>query len=314
VRSLLALFVLGAAIGSLGCTRHHGATGVSVDPALGSLVPADTKALGAVDVDKLKASDFYKRHRNELKIPMLDTMAERTGFDPRRDISELLVAWNGKEFAGLARGRFDPNALKSNSGMAKESARYRNYTLFEDDHRGLALLKHNVAVAGPVAMVRREIDLAENGDGGVPGELEERLAVIPKGDQVWVASRGGLAFSEVPMRSDIESALSNIVSYISATSFGIGFDSGTHVNAEIICVSTEGAERVRDALRGGIGLARLTTRDNEMELLRAYDAIQVSQDQQTVRVKADISGELTDKLLAYLPHVSSRAGEVLRER
>ncbi len=116
------------------------------------------------------------------------------------------------------------------------------------------------------------------------------------------------------MRSDIASALSNITGFISATSFGLGFDTGAHMQAEIVCISEQGAERVRDALRGGIGLARLATKDNESDLLQAYDAIQVSQDGETVRVRADLAANLTDKLLTYLPSLRNRAGQMLQQR
>jgi hypothetical protein len=297
-----------------GC-RNPAATGVSVNPAFRSLIAPDTKALASVNLDKLKASLFYKRHQSELDFPFLDAMSERIGLDPRRDLSDILIAWNGKEPAVMARGSFDKDTLSPKLvSLGMRRTKYKSYTLFGDERGALAFAKHGVAVGGPAETVRTELDLASNGNGGVPGELQPRLASVPRGDQIWAVSRGGLAFAETPMRSDIESALSNIVGYINATSFGIGFDSGTHVAAEIICVSDQGAQRVRDALRGSIGLARLATGDNEWDMLKLYDSIQVSQDQQTVRIRADLSAELTDKVLTRLPQIRNRAGELLRER
>ncbi len=268
-----------------------------------------------MNVDKLKASPFYQHHRNDLNAPLLDAMSERIGLDPRRDISDLLIAWNGKDVVAIGRGDFNLGALESKlPSLGMRPARYRNYTIFGADREALAFLKHGIAVAGPAETVRSEIDLENNGGGGVPDELRTRLAAIPKTDQVWAVSRGGLALDRMALRSDLDSALSNIIGYVSATSLGIGLDSGTHLQAEIVCVSNEGAQRVRDALRGGIGLARLTTRDEESDLLKLYDAIQVAQDQQTVHIRADVSGELTDKLLAYLPQIRNRADQMLRAR
>jgi len=311
VRYFLAVLLITAAL--LASCAKRGATGVSVNSAFRRLVPPDTKALAAVDVDKLKASPFYQRHQKELNFPMLDAMSERVGMDPRRDISDLLVAWNGSRAVVLARGRLNRETLESKlRSLGTQPTRYKNYTLFGEDRETLTFSKHGVAIAGPAEAVRSEIDLENNGGGGVPDEIQARLATVPKGDQVWAVSRGGLAFTEIPMRSDIDSALSNIISYVNATSLGIGFDTGTHLQAEIVCVSNEGAQRVRDALRGGIGLARLTTRDDESGLLKLYDAIQVTQDQQTIHVKADLSGELTDRLLAYLPQIRNRADQLLQ--
>lgn len=297
-----------------GCTRP-GATGVSVNSSFRPLIPPDAKALAEVDIDSLKRSGFYQRHQDQLNFPLLNAMSERVGMDPRRDLSDLLVVWTGARVIAMTRGHFDRQAVESKlPSLGTHPMRYKNYTLFGEQQYALAFLKHGVAVAAPLQTLRSEIDLESNSAGGVPDELQSRLAIVPKGDQIWAVSRGGIALAEVPMRSDIESALANIVGYVDATTLGIGFDTGTHLNAEIVCVSNQGAQRIHDALRGGIGLARLTTRDNELDLLRLYDSIQVSRDRQTIRVKADLSAELTDKLLAHLPQITNRAGQALRER
>lgn len=297
-------------IAALAACSRPGATGVSVPSAFRPLIPPDTKALAGVDLDKLKASAFYQRHQSQLNFPMLDAMSERVGLDPRRDISDLLIVWNGKDVLALARGGFNVSTIEAKlPSIGARPTSYKGFTLFEEDRDVLAFLKHGVAVAGRPQLVKSEIDLA---NGGVPDELQTRLATIPKTDQIWLASRGGLAIDELSLRSDYESLLSNIAGYINATSLGLGFDTGTHLQAEIVCVSKEGAQRVHDALRGGIGLARLTTRDGQSDLLKLYDAVQVSQDQQTVHIKADVSAELTDKLLDYLPSIRNRADQVLQ--
>lgn len=296
------------------CTKP-GATGVSVDSAFRSFIPPDTKALASADLDRFKQSGFYQRHRDQLNIPLLDAMSERTGLDPRRDISNLLIVWNGREPAILARGHFSAKTLEPRfASLGMQRVRYKNYTLFGDNGNALAFGKHDVAVAGRSAAVRSELDVAASRAGGVPDDLLPLLAMIPKADQFWIVNQGQLPTAEMHLSPDIDSALSNIIDYIGATTIGLGFDAGTHVAAQFICVSDEGAKRVRDALRGGIGLARLTTRDNELDMLRLWDSIQVSQDQQTIRVNADLSASLTDKLLGNLQELRGRAGQALRER
>jgi hypothetical protein len=311
VRYLLAVVLIAVLIGA--CAKP-GATGVSIDSAFRSLIPPDTKALAAADIDKLKASALYQRHQSQLNLPLLDAMSERIGLDPRRDISSLLIAWNGKDAVAMARGGFNLGALQSKlPSLGARPMRYKSYTLFGEGRDAVTFFKHGIAVAGPAATLRSEIDLQSNGGGAVPSELQQRLDAIPKGDPIWAVSHGGIALPDTAMRSDIQSALSNIVDYISAANLGLGFDTGAHLTADIVCVSNEGAQRVHDAVRGGIGLARLTTRDDESDLLKVYDAIQVTQDQQTVHIKADLSGELTDKLLGHLPSIENRADELMRQ-
>jgi hypothetical protein len=296
------------------CTKP-GATGVSVPSAFQPLIPPDTKALAAADLEKFKASAFYHRHRGELNIPLLDAMSERIGLDPRRDLSEVAIAWNGKQPVALARGHFSAATLEPRfASLGMRRIHYKSNTLFGDDRDAIAFTKHDVAIAGPAATVRSELDVAASRDGGVPDDLQPLLAAIPKSDQFWAVNRGQLPTAEMHLSSDIDSALSNIVDDIGAATLGVGFDDGTHVAAQFICVSGQGAKRVHDALRGAIGLARLTTRDNELDMLRLWDSINVSQDGQTIRVNADLSASLTDKLLGNLRDLRSRAGGALRYR
>ncbi len=310
MRYFFPLFLLAGVIFGTGCNRRS-STGISVDSVFRPLIPPDTKALAGVDLEKIKRTALYERHQNELKFPILDASSERVGLDPRRDISDVVIAWNGKQPVFLVRGRFTPKDVEQKlRALGAQRTSYKAYTLIGGENDSVLFTKKGLAVAGSSDVLRSVIDLQNSGGGGIPKELEQRIRTLPKSDQIWAASRGGLAFAEMPMRSDIGSALSNITSYVSGTTLGIGLDTGVHLQADISCVSDQGAQRVRDALRGGIGLARLTTKDNEQDLLRMYDSIQVDQDQQTVHIRADLPGDLTDKLLAYLPQLRSRAGGV----
>ena len=289
----------------VGCNRP-GATGISVDSALKPLIPPDTKVLAGIELGKIKGTAVYERHQNELKFPILDASSERIGLDPRRDISDVVIVWNGKQPLFLVRGQFKPHDIEQKlSALGTPRTSYKSYTLLGGGNDSLLFTKKGIAVAGSSDEVRSVIDLQNSGGGEVPQELEQRLRDLPNHDQIWAVSRGGLHFAEMPMRSDIGSALSNITGYVSETSWGIGLDTGFHLQADVLCTSNQGAQRVRDALKGGIGLARLTTKDDQPDVLRLYDAIQVNQDQQTVHIRADLSGDLTDKLIAYLPTLTT---------
>jgi|GEM_PF-1231105 len=311
----LRAFLLASLLIGLGCGGKRGATGIAVDPAFTRLIPPDTEVLAGVRIDRLKDSAFYKRHEDQLNIPAIDEFSERAGIDPRRDLSGLLIAWNGKRPVVMARGRFaqDEVERKLSSLGARQSA-YKKYVLFGTGQDSLVFVSKGVAVGGSPGTLHSVIDILDEKQGGVPDELEQRLAALPKEDQIWAVSRQGLPFADMPMRSDIRSALSNIVGFVSAASVAIGVDTGTHLDMEIACVSDQGAQRVRDALKGGIGLARLATNDNELDLLRLYDSIQVDQEQQVIHVRADLAGDLSDRLLARLPQIESRAGQALRKR
>lgn len=272
------------------------------------MISADTRALAGIDISALKNTEFYKREGGRLNASGLDSMSERIGLDPRRDLSGVAVAWDGKKFLLIVEGHFSPADLerKLTADGAHETP-YRKYKLLGDVKNAVAFLNQELAIAGPLDALEPAIDRFEDGQGGVPESLQGQMDKIPKNDQLWLASTGGLPFVEMKMRSDIESALSNIVDYVNGTSEGIKIDSGLHLQAEIGCVSERGAKRVHDALRGVIGFGRLSTKDNETELLRVYDSIQVNRKQQIVDIRADLTGDLADALLNRL-QIGGNAG------
>jgi hypothetical protein len=84
------------------------------------------------------------------------------------------------------------------------------------------------------------------------------------------------------------------------------------VQADIICVSNEGAQRVHDALRGVIGLSRLSINESRLDMLRLWDAVHIDKDQQVVHVRVDLPADLADKLLAELPKLANGAQGMIK--
>ncbi len=295
-----------------GCGGNTGDT-VTVGKEFRSLVPPDTKVLAGIDLDKLKAAPIYQRHEKDLNFPLLNGSSERLGFDPRRDVSDVLIAWDGKRALFFVRGSFKPSEVEQKlSSFGAPRTTYKNHQVFGDTRNSLTFLdtsgNKGFAVAGSAGDVQRTIDLEGSSADTVPEELQERLRQVPKSDQLWIVSRGGLPFVDAPMRSDIASALSNIVHFITGATVGVKADTGTHFQIDISCISKQGAQRVHDALRGAIGLGRLSTRDDQRQLLQIYDGINVDQDNAVVHVHADYSGELTDKVFEELGEMRKAVG------
>ena len=311
MRNSLALFMLCASLVSTACSRSQ-TTGISVDNAFRPLISPDIRVLAGFDLDRLKATPLYQRHQQELSFPLLNASSERVGLDPRRDISKGIITWNGRSSLLLVRGPFRSDSVQNKLvSLGAKRTTYRSHTLIGNDGEALVFLKGGIAAAGSTSALHSAIDLDSQGTGEVPEELAERLRSLPKEDQIWIVSRGGLPFAEVPMRSDIASALSNIVQFIRGTTVGLAAAGGMSLQAELTCISEDGAKRVRDALKGGLGLARLSTKDNELDMLRLWDAFQIEQDGALVHVKANLSDDLADKLLARIPRLGTRAGQAI---
>lgn len=282
------------------CGRQQLPAGVKLDPAFRTLVAPDTKLLSGIDWDSLKTTAFYHHHENDLNIPIFKASAERLGVDPLRDVSKVLVAWDGHSWLFLERGHWNANDLqKKMIAAGAQSTNYRNRTLIGNRLGAVAFFK-TITVEGNTDIVRKAIDLESAGSGEIPEELQERLRTLPSRDQLWTVSRAGLAYANLPTNPDIQSALSNITGSVSGTTAGMYVDTGLHISIDLQCVSDQGATRVHDALRGIIGFGRLSTKDDQQDLLRAYDAIQVEKKNQTVEVRADLPEDLADKLLGAL--------------
>jgi hypothetical protein len=300
VRRLLGFFVFGvvcivASIAS-GCGKPA-ATGVFVDPAFVPLLPPDVRVIAGVRIDKIKDTPLYKEHKGELDLPQLNELAARTGLDLKRDIWSLLIASNGKDSMALARGRFTVGELEPKLGaLGARRTSYKTYTLIGDERNSAVFLNPGVAAAGRADSLRALIDRRNADNGGIPADLQQGLSTLPKDNQIYLVSRG-IPTELFPSRSEVQSALSNIVGYVTNITLGVGFDQGAHLTSDLTCVSEQGAKRVNDALRGGIGFARLAVKDKEIDLLRLFDSVHIDQQKEQIHVQADLAPDLVETLL-----------------
>src|SRR6476660_4791428 len=111
----------------------------AADPQLLNLVMPDVGVLAGVNVDQAKTTPFGQYVLSLMQSPdkHMQEMTALTGFDPTRDVRELLVATNATpgKHAGLflARGSFDPariTALATQHQAVTES--YKGVTILED--------------------------------------------------------------------------------------------------------------------------------------------------------------------------------------
>src|SRR5580692_9626204 len=62
-----------------------------IDPALTVFVGPDTVALAGVRMDQLRAAPIYRKLGEANRLPRFDQFRTDSGFDPSRDIHELLL-------------------------------------------------------------------------------------------------------------------------------------------------------------------------------------------------------------------------------
>src|SRR5712692_6781483 len=79
----------------------------SVDSTLAALVPPDATMLAGLRIDAIRTTPLYQKMLARKQLDRLDEFAHQTGFDPRRDVRELLIAANSKDIILAARGTFN---------------------------------------------------------------------------------------------------------------------------------------------------------------------------------------------------------------
>src|SRR5277367_4320649 len=128
-----------------------------VDNVLAKLIPADSEALFGARMEQLRSAPLYTKLVGQQKLGQLDSFAAETGFDPRRDVRDLIVASNGRPNASvlLARGTFHLADLKT-----LKKVRYRGYVLAltAKEDAGFCIMDGTLAIAGPTASMKSALD------------------------------------------------------------------------------------------------------------------------------------------------------------
>ena len=115
------------------------------------------------------------------------------------------------------------------------------------------------------------------------------LRTLPADDQVYAALTGGVANLNLPLprEGNMGNILDALKSVESAT-LGMNLSKGIDAVAVVNCKTAGDAKFIHDLFRGLIGFGRLNTPDNQPEMLKLYDSIQVTQQETQTKVAADV--------------------------
>jgi len=267
-----------------------------ISPALEALVPSDTVVVLGIDLAALRDTAVYQKLITRVPLPQLDEFQKQTGLDPRKDLSEALLCSSGKTALLLVRGKFRVSDLEARfKSKGVTPSKYKGHALFGDDRAAIVLIDESTAAAGPPAQIHALIDRTAS---GLPPNLRQQLRTLPAGDQIYAALTGGIERLNLPLPR--EGNLGNVLQAlrsVDSAALGLNLTHGIDGLAEVNCTTERDARFIHDMLRGLIGFGRLNTRDDQPEMLKLYDAIQVTQQQQQAKVTANVPQELADRFL-----------------
>ncbi|HZL56146.1 MAG TPA: hypothetical protein VFC21_03650 [Bryobacteraceae bacterium] len=250
-----------------------------IDNVLLRMVPPGTESLVGAHMDQIRGTDFYKKLVERQKLPQMEQFAKETGFDPRRDVRELLYAGTASGGALLARGKFP---LHPDVRDAKP-VRHGAYTIYTFDRSGYCILDATLAVAGDVKSIAAALDEWKTGTHTAARPLLALAHDIEPRSQFWGASSGFAGFLADNMpRAGGAIDFSKIFQGLNDTWFQANFAAGFQAIVHGTTATEQDAVNLRDTAKGLIGFGRLSVPENQPEMLKLWDGITVDQDKRSI--------------------------------
>lgn len=241
----------------------------AADPALLRLVMPDAKVVLGANLSQFMTSPLGRFVLSQAQSvePQLRSFIQATGFDPLRDLNEILMASpaNPKENRGvlLARGVFDPSriaALAKQSGGAVQS--YKGVQVMlgkQKTDAWFAFLDASTAVMGDALSVRGVIDRGAGGAGPDPA-LFERVNQVSGLYDFWAVSAApASAFAGSMPNPQMGGILQgDVMRGILGTSGGIKFGPSILIAGEAVTRSEKDAAALADVVRFFVGMAQMS--------------------------------------------------------
>ncbi len=174
------------------------AASFGADTGLLNLVMPDAKVVAGVDVTRAKASSLGQLFMQNMNLhdDELGKFTSLTGFDPRRDLSEVVMAsvdtnTSGKNALMLVRGNFDAARIKTflaqNGLTAVQSVQGVDLFSKKGDSNGIAFFDGGLAAAGDAGAVKAAI--ARRGGGAtMPAALFAKIQDMSRDNDIWMVT------------------------------------------------------------------------------------------------------------------------------
>lgn len=282
------------------------ATAAAADPALLRLVPAEPQMVAGLDVERARLSPFGQRILAEMKDEdeQFRKLVESTGFDPRRDLREIVVASvkgaSASEGVVLVRGAFDGARIGrflEQEGGKKEV--YRGVEIWQGKGKEqaavFAFVNSALALFGNSGPVRAAIDRHQAGGADLAGALGARVQEWSRND-AWFVS--GVPLSEmgrgpgglVPGRLNVDS--------IREASAGVRFGSVVDLAGELNMRSAQDATALADLVRFIVSMVRANAAQPGVdELSKIVDSLQLATSGEMMKFSLSITEAQLEKLL-----------------
>jgi hypothetical protein len=249
----------------------------AADPALLQMVMPDAQVLAGLQVAQAKNSLFGQYVLSHLSVndTGLQELIAETGFDPRVDVNEMVMASTGQpkgtdnHWLVLADGSFNvskiTSAVQSNGGV---SITYQGVNLIT--HAGssshpataVAFFGTTTALAGDLTSVEGAIARQQSNapaDSAVIGKVQQ----VSSANDFWFVTLVPLSnFAGAIPNSNLGAMQGNILAGINQASGGIQFGDTVTISAEAVARSAQDAQSLVDVVKFMAGLVQMNKQNN----------------------------------------------------
>jgi hypothetical protein len=291
------------------------------DPQLLKLLMPDAKVVSGIDADRVKVTPFGQFLLSQAPLDSgLNELAAATGFDPRRDIHDILMASpaDAQKRSGLlvVRGSFDSARIAQVIQAAgKPVELYHGIGILGTTKNaagvshGAAFLDDSIAVMGDLDSVRGAIDRRNTG-GGPSAELTDKILRTSANQDAWVVSTAPVsAFAQAMHDRNIRGALQgDLIKAIEQSSGGVRFGSVIEISGELTARTDQDASSLADVLKFFLNMAQMNAPAGQAaQFAGLLKNLTVNADANAVKLSVAIP-ELDLETLIRLSSGHSRAG------
>lgn len=298
---------------------------LAADSSLLRLIPQDSAFVAGIHANQIRESRFGQFLLDQLKSEeaSMDQFISATGFDPRRDLSELIVASNDVHGRGkgnalvAARGRFDMGRISQftrTHGANITTVQGVEVLTGRGEHNSegwLAILDSTTAVAGNAETVRSAIDrYKRNAPAAIDAKTAARISDLSGRYDAWMISTSLGRLADDFRDPQVGGAMrANLMQAMQSVQGGVRFGASIEVMLEASMRSEKDATAMVDVVRFLAGMMQLQgDKDKKAaEMMSLIDKLELNASGTEFRMSMRIPEDMIERLVKP----ASRKGPVI---
>jgi hypothetical protein len=252
-----------------------GSVALAGEPALLDLAMPETKIVFGINIARIVASPLGQSVASQLESsnPDIAKMVKSSGFDPTRDLQEILIAAVGgdKDAPGIAlvRGNFDAARIEALAqGQGAKTVEYQGVKIYVDPPKGIkgavAFLDGTTMLAGSMEEVQKAIARRQGG-GGLEAKLAAKVGALRDNYDAWGISAVPVTSLAATVPNDSARGMmqGDVFKSIETFSGGVKVTKDLDLSVEVATHTEKDAAALGDVVRFLAGMLKLDEKNQK---------------------------------------------------